>query len=131
MRSTSAAAEDYCPRQVHAPPHSHPVVNLSLHCLQSLARLGAQTLAIDASASNINIASLHASADPHLARALEYRCTAAENLLSEDAPSPKQYDVVCSMEVLEHVDHPQVFLRTLGDLVKVRTFTTQVTIPAL
>ncbi|KDQ19412.1 hypothetical protein BOTBODRAFT_102384 [Botryobasidium botryosum FD-172 SS1] len=84
---------------------------------ESLARLGARTLAIDASESNINIASLHSSADPHLASTLAYRCIAAEDLLAGDSPK-KQYDVVCSMEVLEHVDNPSAFLRTLGELVK-------------
>ncbi|KAG6819371.1 hypothetical protein H0H93_012454 [Arthromyces matolae] len=80
---------------------------------ESLARLGANTLGIDASESNIKIAQLHASADPKLA-SLSYRHTAAESLLE----SSKRYDVVCSMEVLEHVDHPATFLSTCAELVK-------------
>ncbi|KAL1747633.1 S-adenosyl-L-methionine-dependent methyltransferase [Schizophyllum fasciatum] len=81
---------------------------------ESLARLGAKTLAIDASHSNIQIASLHASSDPSLARNLEYRHSAAEALVEEG----NQFDVVCSMEVLEHVDHPAAFLDTCSRLVK-------------
>ncbi|KAL1733939.1 S-adenosyl-L-methionine-dependent methyltransferase [Schizophyllum commune] len=81
---------------------------------ESLARLGANTLAIDASQSNIQIASLHASSDPSLSRTLEYRHSAAEALVEEG----KQFDVVCSMEVLEHVDHPAAFLDTCSRLLK-------------
>jgi len=88
---------------------------------QSLARMGANTLGIDASESNIAIASLHASADPRLAPSsgtsrLTYLNAPAESLLSQ----PKRYDVVCSMEVLEHVENPSVFLSTCAELVKVR-----------
>ncbi|KAF8200393.1 3-demethylubiquinone-9 3-methyltransferase [Pholiota molesta] len=87
---------------------------------ESLARMGANTLGIDASASNIAIASLHAAADPRLASTpsspsnLSYLNAPAETLLAES----KQYDVVCSMEVLEHVDNPATFLSTCAQLVK-------------
>jgi 2-polyprenyl-6-hydroxyphenyl methylase/3-demethylubiquinone-9 3-methyltransferase len=33
---------------------------------------------------------------------------------------PKRFDVVCFMEVLEHVDNPASFLSTCAELVKVR-----------
>lgn len=87
---------------------------------ESLARLGARTLGIDASESNIRIASLHADADPFLSSpsstggSLQYRNTSAEHLLKE----PERFDVVCSMEVIEHVDNPAVFLATCAELVK-------------
>ncbi|KAF8906317.1 S-adenosyl-L-methionine-dependent methyltransferase [Gymnopilus junonius] len=85
---------------------------------ESLARMGANTLGIDASESNIKIASLHASADPRLSPSsspnLSYQHTTAETLL----PKPKRYDVVCSMEVIEHVDNPSAFLSTCAELVK-------------
>ncbi|KAH9479352.1 Ubiquinone biosynthesis O-methyltransferase [Psilocybe cubensis] len=86
---------------------------------ESLARLGAKTTGIDASESNIAIASLHAAADPKLSPEgttpnLSYLHTSAENLL----PNPKRYDVVCSMEVLEHVDNPATFLATCAELLK-------------
>ena len=85
---------------------------------QSLARLGARTHGIDASESNISIAKVHASADPKLSPPsplLSYEHTSAESLLT----SQKRYDVVCSMEVLEHVDNPASFLSTCATLVKV------------
>ncbi|KIK01472.1 hypothetical protein K443DRAFT_98590 [Laccaria amethystina LaAM-08-1] len=84
---------------------------------ESLARLGARTHGIDASESNISIAKVHASADPKLSPPsplLSYEHTSAESLLT----SPKRYDVVCSMEVLEHVDNPASFLSTCATLVK-------------
>jgi polyprenyldihydroxybenzoate methyltransferase/3-demethylubiquinol 3-O-methyltransferase len=111
----------------------------SSNLFQSLARVGGKVLGIDASSHNIAIASLHASQDPFLpfhsdspltsessqqtvladkkTGSLRYRHTSAEELLKEG----KKYDVVCSMEVLEHVDSPGDFLKCLADMVKVRT----------
>ncbi|KAG6909019.1 hypothetical protein DXG01_002405 [Tephrocybe rancida] len=80
---------------------------------ESLARLGANTLGIDASESNIKIAQLHAANDPKLER-LSYLNAPAETLVE----SSKRYDVVCSLEVLEHVDNPATFLSTCAELVK-------------
>lgn len=31
----------------------------------------------------------------------------------------RKFDLVCSMEVVEHVDEPGEFLKTLGEMVKV------------
>ncbi|GAA6027260.1 hypothetical protein JCM8097_002534 [Rhodosporidiobolus ruineniae] len=105
---------------------------------ESLARLGATTLAIDASGSNITVAQTHASLDPSLhvlnspippafssssspsstdgrpRNTLEYRHCAAEDLVKEG----KQFDVVCAMEVIEHVEDPRGFLECLGKLLK-------------
>ncbi|EIN05995.1 ubiquinone biosynthesis O-methyltransferase [Punctularia strigosozonata HHB-11173 SS5] len=85
---------------------------------ESLARLGGRTVGIDASPSNIAIASMHASADPALCssktRSLTYRHTSAEALLED----PQRYDVVCSLEVVEHVDNPASFLHSCAQLVK-------------
>ncbi|KAH8093289.1 ubiquinone biosynthesis O-methyltransferase [Cristinia sonorae] len=103
---------------------------------ESLARMGATTLGIDASESNIAIASLHASADPSLditsaalsassshlypgvkgKGRLVYENTSVENLLARRGPA--SFDVVCFMEVLEHVDNPRAFLDSCAQLVK-------------
>jgi 2-polyprenyl-6-hydroxyphenyl methylase/3-demethylubiquinone-9 3-methyltransferase len=82
---------------------------------ESLARSGANTHAVDASEDNIRIATLHAMGDPALSNRLSYEHTSAEDLVAQG----KQYDVVCSMEVLEHVDNPSLFLKSLASLVKV------------
>ncbi|ORY22567.1 S-adenosyl-L-methionine-dependent methyltransferase [Naematelia encephala] len=112
---------------------------------ESLARLGGDVVGVDASESNITIANLHASQDPFLPYkpvssplgsttsssswfastttsagsssipgSLEYRHTSAEAL--RDAG--EKFDVVCAMEVLEHVDEPAEFMRCLGEMVK-------------
>lgn len=78
--------------------------------------MGARTVAIDASKANIEIAKHHGAHDPSLSQNLTYKVTSAESLLSES----ERYDVVCSMEVVEHVDNPIQFLSTCADLVKVR-----------
>ena len=36
------------------------------------------------------------------------------------AQEPKRFDIVCSMEVVEHVDNPAGFLRSCAELIKVR-----------
>jgi len=93
---------------------------------ESLARLGGDILAIDAGRENIEIARIHAEGDPHLpigdragnGEKLEYRWIAAEKLKEEG----RKFDVVTSMEVIEHVDEPGEFLKCLGDMVKVGLF---------
>ncbi|PWZ03770.1 ubiquinone biosynthesis O-methyltransferase [Testicularia cyperi] len=88
---------------------------------ESLARLGAKTTGVDASKSNIGIATTHAARDPVLSRkhklggpALTYLHTTAEDLVAQG----KTFDVVCAMEVLEHVNGPAEFLRSLDKLVR-------------
>ncbi len=88
---------------------------------ESLARLGARTTGVDASASNIGIATTHAARDPLLSRehtlggpSLTYLHTTAEDLVAQN----RTFDVVCAMEVLEHVNGPADFLRSLNHLVR-------------
>ncbi|CDS01784.1 hypothetical protein [Sporisorium scitamineum] len=88
---------------------------------ESLARLGARTTGVDASASNIGIATTHAARDPLLSRphplggpSLTYLHTTAEDLVAQK----RTFDIVCAMEVLEHVNGPADFLRSLDKLVK-------------
>lgn len=50
---------------------------------------------------------------------LEYRNCAAEDLLPGPDKSTEQFDIVFAMEILEHVDDPQNFLRCIADLTKV------------
>lgn len=73
---------------------------------EPMARLGAEVTAIDATEKNIKIASAHlAKTDVKI----DYRHTTAEELLKTHAGS---FDIVLNMEVIEHVNHPDEFLRT-------------------
>ncbi|KAF9149513.1 Hexaprenyldihydroxybenzoate methyltransferase, mitochondrial [Linnemannia schmuckeri] len=86
---------------------------------EALARLGAKVTGLDASMENIQMARIHAKKDPLLngvsaPGSLEYRHQTAEQLLEQG----HQFDVVCSMEVIEHVENPAGFLKVLGQLVK-------------
>ncbi|KAK6903928.1 3-demethylubiquinone-9 3-O-methyltransferase [Kwoniella mangroviensis CBS 8507] len=86
---------------------------------ESLARLGGQVVGVDASESNIGIATTHAQQDPSLSTKmqngeLKFVHSSAEVL--RDAG--EKFDVVCAMEVLEHVDQPGEFMKCLGQMVK-------------
>ncbi|KAF9948866.1 Hexaprenyldihydroxybenzoate methyltransferase, mitochondrial [Mortierella alpina] len=85
---------------------------------EALARLGAHVTGLDASIENVQMARIHAKKDPLLnggaPGSLEYRHQTAEQLLEQG----QQFDVVCSMEVIEHVENPAGFLKVLGELVK-------------
>ncbi|PWN49335.1 ubiquinone biosynthesis O-methyltransferase [Violaceomyces palustris] len=84
---------------------------------ESLTRLGAKTTGLDASPSNIKIASIHSSKDPELAGGLEYIHSTAEELVRL-SDSKGSYDLVLAMEVIEHVKGPGEFLTTLDSLLK-------------
>lgn len=81
---------------------------------ESLARLGGRVLGIDAAAASIAIARSHAALDPDLS-SLRYDCCTAESLLGSPANS---FDLICALEVVEHVTHPPSFLASLGALLK-------------
>lgn len=85
-------------------------------CGQSLARLGAAVIGIDASAQNIAIARSHAALDPAL-HSLSYQHTTAEDLLQTGGSA--QFDAVVSLEVIEHVAAPAPFVATLSNLITV------------
>lgn len=78
---------------------------------EPLARLGARLTGIDASASNVRIARLHAAEE---GLEIDYRHTAAEDL----AAGAERYDAVLAMEVVEHVADVAVFLEACAALVK-------------
>ncbi|KAF9156594.1 Hexaprenyldihydroxybenzoate methyltransferase, mitochondrial [Actinomortierella ambigua] len=86
---------------------------------EALARLGAQVTGLDASNENVQMARIHAQKDPLLngedgPGSIQYLHSSAEKLVANGL----QYDVVCSMEVIEHVDNPAGFLQCLGQLVR-------------
>ena len=71
---------------------------------EPLARLGATVTAVDAAAELIAVAREHAAAQ---GLAIDYRHAAVEDLEG-------QFDLVTSMEVIEHVADPSAFLRSLA-----------------
>lgn len=79
---------------------------------EALYRHGAAVTAIDMSESMVEVARLHAAEQ---GLAIDYRLQSAESLLAE---GPTRFDVVCCMEMLEHVPEPQAVLATLVQLVR-------------
>jgi 2-polyprenyl-6-hydroxyphenyl methylase/3-demethylubiquinone-9 3-methyltransferase len=71
---------------------------------EPLARLGAKVTAIDASAELINVARLHATGQ---ALTIDYRAIPVEQLEG-------RFDLVTSMEVIEHVADPGAFVGHLA-----------------
>lgn len=72
---------------------------------EPLARLGAKVTALDAAPENIAVARAHAASQGLV---IDYRPTPVEDL--EDSG----FDLVTSMEVIEHVTEPAAFIRALG-----------------
>ncbi|WP_336959366.1 bifunctional 2-polyprenyl-6-hydroxyphenol methylase/3-demethylubiquinol 3-O-methyltransferase UbiG [Sphingobium aquiterrae] len=72
---------------------------------EPLARLGAAVTGIDAAPENIAAASAHAAKQ---GLAIDYRATGVEALAGE------RFDLVTSMEVIEHVTDPAGFVRGLA-----------------
>jgi 2-polyprenyl-6-hydroxyphenyl methylase/3-demethylubiquinone-9 3-methyltransferase len=90
---------------------------------QALAKLGASVCGVDAGDANIKIAQHHA--DNHQPESIQSRLTyqaiLAEDLLLQQADNDTavgQYDVVTSLEVIEHVDQPEFLVQTLSRLVR-------------
>jgi 2-polyprenyl-6-hydroxyphenyl methylase / 3-demethylubiquinone-9 3-methyltransferase len=79
---------------------------------EALAKRGAAVTAIDLAPAMIQTARLHAA---EAGLAIDYRVQDANELA---AHSPHSFDVVCCMEMLEHVADPAAFLGLLGRLVK-------------
>ena len=74
---------------------------------ESLARLGADVTGIDAAKGNIAIATAHAAKDPGMSRRVTYHATTAEEVAAAGA----KFDAVVSLEVVEHVNDPEGFVR--------------------
>jgi 2-polyprenyl-6-hydroxyphenyl methylase/3-demethylubiquinone-9 3-methyltransferase len=72
---------------------------------EPLARMGASVTGLDAAPENIAVAAAHAAPQ---GLDIDYRNQAIENFDGRD------YDLVTSLEVLEHVDDPQAFINGLA-----------------
>jgi len=77
---------------------------------EPLARLGADIVGADASASNIEVAKIHAQQSGLV---IDYRATTAEAL----AAAQEKFDVVLNMEVVEHVADVEMFMGACAQMV--------------
>ncbi|MBB6123524.1 bifunctional 2-polyprenyl-6-hydroxyphenol methylase/3-demethylubiquinol 3-O-methyltransferase UbiG [Sphingobium subterraneum] len=78
---------------------------------EPLARLGAAVTGIDAAHENIAVATAHAEGQGLV---IDYRATGIESLM-ESGELAGTFDLVTSMEVIEHVTDPAQFIRGLAD----------------
>ncbi len=79
---------------------------------EPMARLGASVTAVDASEANIKTAMTHAS---EMGLEVDYRAGTVEGLIdSGEAP----FDIVLTLEVVEHVADPAQFLKDCAALLK-------------
>jgi 2-polyprenyl-6-hydroxyphenyl methylase/3-demethylubiquinone-9 3-methyltransferase len=78
---------------------------------EPMARLGATVVGADASATNIEVAKLHAA---EAGVSIDYRATTAEDL----ADSGEKFDVILNMEVVEHVADINLFIGKCAEMVK-------------
>jgi 2-polyprenyl-6-hydroxyphenyl methylase/3-demethylubiquinone-9 3-methyltransferase len=79
---------------------------------EALARSGARALGIDLAEPAIAVARAHAQEQGVTA---DYRVVAAETLAAE---RPGSFDVVCCMEMLEHVPEPARVVAACADLMR-------------
>jgi 2-polyprenyl-6-hydroxyphenyl methylase/3-demethylubiquinone-9 3-methyltransferase len=77
---------------------------------EPMCRLGAKVTAIDASEKNINVAKLHAKKNN---LKINYICTSPEKLKNDN-----KFDVILNMEIVEHVEDINFFLKSCSKLLK-------------
>ena len=77
---------------------------------EPMQRLGANVTGIDASIKNIKIAKLHAKKN---GLKINYLCSSPEKLQNN-----KKFDVILNMEIVEHVEDIQFFLKSCSKLLK-------------
>jgi 2-polyprenyl-6-hydroxyphenyl methylase/3-demethylubiquinone-9 3-methyltransferase len=78
---------------------------------EPMARLGAQVVGADASATNIEVAKLHAAES---GVEIDYRATTAEDL----ADAGETFDVILNMEVVEHVADVPLYIARCAEMVR-------------
>jgi 2-polyprenyl-6-hydroxyphenyl methylase/3-demethylubiquinone-9 3-methyltransferase len=77
---------------------------------EPMSRMGANVTGIDASGKNIQIAKLHAKKNK---LKINYLCSSPEKL-----KITKKFDVILNMEIVEHVDDIDFFLKSCSKLLK-------------
>ena len=77
---------------------------------EPMKKLGAEVVGIDASEKNIQVAKLHAKKNN---LDIDYFCTSPENFTKK-----MKFDVVLNMEIVEHVEDVDFFLKSSAKLLK-------------
>ena len=77
---------------------------------EPMARMGARVTGIDASDQNIKIAKLHPKKNK---LKINYLCSSPEKLNVK-----KKFDVILNMEIIEHVENVDFFLKSCSNLLK-------------
>ena len=77
---------------------------------EPLSKLGAQVIGIDASEKNIKIAKVHAKKNN---LNINYYCTSPENFITK-----LKFDIVLNMEIVEHVNDINYFLKESSKFLK-------------
>ena len=77
---------------------------------EPMSRMGAKVTGIDASSKNINIAKLHSKKNN---LKINYLCSSPEKLNYK-----KKFDVILNMEIVEHVEDVEFFLKSCSNLLK-------------
>ncbi len=77
---------------------------------EPMSRLGANVVGIDASNKNIQIAKLHANKNR---LNIKYLCTSPEKFKVSN-----KFDVILNMEIIEHVEDVEFFLKSCSKLLK-------------
>ena len=77
---------------------------------EPMCRLGAEVVGIDASDKNINVAKLHAKENN---LNIKYFCASPETFKTNT-----KFDVILNMEIIEHVEDVDFFLKTCSKLLK-------------
>ncbi len=77
---------------------------------EPMARLGATVKGIDASEKNINVAKIHAERSN---LKIDYKKNSPEELNTNE-----KFDIILNLEVVEHVDNLEIYLKSCSDLLK-------------
>jgi 2-polyprenyl-6-hydroxyphenyl methylase / 3-demethylubiquinone-9 3-methyltransferase len=77
---------------------------------EPMYRLGANVIGIDASKKNIDVAKFHAKKNK---LKINYICTSPEKM-----PTQKKFDVILNMEIVEHVEDIDFFIKKSSQLLK-------------
>ena len=77
---------------------------------EPMSRLGANVIGIDASEKNINVAKFHAKKNKIK---INYICASPENLKIK-----KKFDVILNMEIVEHVEDINFFIKKSSEFLK-------------